>query len=504
MSLTVQETPSRLALSAPFRAPIGLRELLTITFCHRGKIVAAFVLPFLVAAALFFIAPKTYRAQTNILVKAGREYMSPPDGGSAAAPTSTMQEDINSEMTLLTSRAVTQSTIDSIGLKNLYPDLVANPPGGLSLMDAAVKRFDADRGVDAVKMSNIISVTFDAPSVEQAQMVLNRLIQVFIAKHTQVFAGKRTAGYEDSIKLALREIDRLEEQRTNIKVSAGIYDIAAQRAALITQRIEAEGHLQDVINNQSTLQHRLAYLVSVRSQIPTTMQSTSTDKNDEAVHGHEALMDLRQQEASMSARYGRNNPDLQRVQAQIAALEHTISGTANSRTSVAEAPSPLRQQVEQEIVMDNAQLAPLDAERARYEALVASLGAELSRLEQADLALRTTTTRLDALNDNLKSLQAAFEQARTEEQTELAKQVSVVQMAGAIAPDKPAAPKKIIFLGAALVGGIVIAGCIMVVSIVMNNTLASEEAAERLIGLRVLVSMPLGDRRSGPMRPELE
>ena len=222
-----------------------------------------------------------------------------------------------------------------------------------------------------------------------------------------------------------------------------------------------------------------------------TVQSTNSDKSDEAVHGHEAMIDLQQQEASMAARYGANNPDLQRIRMQIATLGRTMSTTSNARTSTAAAPSPLRQQVEQEIVMDNAQLAPLEPERTRYEALVASLGTELSRLEEADLALRTTTTRLDALNDNLKSLQARFQQARTQEQTELAKQVSVVQVAPALAPDKAVKPKKIIFLGAALVAGMIIAGGIVVGSILTNTTIASEDAAERLIGLPVLVSMPM-------------
>ena len=149
-------------------------------------------------------------------------------------------------------------------------------------------------------MSNIISVTFDAPTVQQAQEVVDRLIRIYIAKHTQVFAGQRASGYEDTIRQTLAE-----------------------------------------------------------------------------------------QEASMAARYGANNPDLQRIRMQIATLGRTMSTTSNARTSTAAAPSPLRQQVEQEIVMDNAQLAPLEPERTRYEALVASLGTELSRLEEADLALRT-------------------------------------------------------------------------------------------------------------------
>ena len=504
MSLTVKEAPDR--LDFPMLQPsIGLQEILTTVFRQRFKVTSALLMPPVVAIALILILPKVYRAQSDILVKTGREYLSPSeDTNSATAPTSTKQEDINSEISLLTSRAVSEGTINAIGLESLYPDIVSNPPTNMSLMDAGVIAFSADRGVDPVKMSNIISVTFDASTPRLAQKVVDTLLQTYIAKHTEVFAGARAEGYEDSIRTTLADIDRLEAQRTKIKLSNGIYDIAAQRAALITQRVDAQSHLQDLISNQTTLTNRLAYLMSVRSALPVTTQSTNTDKSDEAVHGREALIDLQQQESSLAARFGSNNPELQSVRGQIATLQRTLSSTSNSRTSTAAAPSPLRQQVDQEIVMDNAELAPLDTEWTHYETLIRTQGAELQRLESADLDLRTTTSRIDALTDDLKSLQARYQQARTQEQTDLAKQVSVVQIANAIAPEKPAKPKKVIFLGAGVLVGLLFAGGIGLAAVLTNRTVMTEDAAERLLGLPVLVSMPLRDRRAGPMMLELE
>ena len=505
MSVAISAGPKRPMLPV-IRPMMNLREILALAFRQRRKILIAVVIPVAVAIVLLMIMPKVYRAQSDILVKTGREYLSASDGDSNAAtgPTSTKQEDINSELSLLTSRAVAQASIDSIGLSTLYPDLIDHPPTSLSLSDAAIELFSSDLSADPVKMSNIISVSFDASSPAKAQMVLDRVIAAYIAKHTAVFAGQRAEGYEDSIKTILAELDRLEARRTKIKLDSGIYDIAAQRAALITQRVDAEGHLLELVNNQSTLRERLAYLMSARTQLPQTTQSTSTDKNDEAVHGHEALIDLRQQEAALSTRYGASNPDLKRIQLQVATLERTMSGTSNSRTSTAAAPSPLRQQVEQEIVMDNAQLAPLDAERVRYGTLLKTLSVELSRLETADLALRTTTARVDSLSENLKASQARFQQARTQEQTDLAKQVSVVQVNAAIAPDKAVKPKKSIFLGAGLLLGLMLGGGIALTSILLNNTIVTEDAVERLIGLPVLVSLPVRDRRVGPLRFEFE
>ena len=497
MSLTVPDFPRQPAFPV-LRPMIGLREILVLVFRQRFKILLALVLPIAASVVLIGVLPKVYRAQSDILVKTGREYLTSGDGegGAAVGPSSTKQEDINSELSLFNSRAVSQLAIQRIGLDKLYPDLVADPPTGLSLADAAVKRFEEDRSAEPVKMSNIISAAFNASSVEKAQSVLDTLIQVYIDKHTEVFARQRAESYEDSIRVMSGDIDQLERQRTKIKLDNGIFDIAAQRAALITQRVDAETHLQEIGNNKSTLRKRLDYLNSVRPTIPATIQTSNTDKSEEAVHARQSLMDLKQQESAMAARYGGNNPDLQRIRGQMAMLQQSLSSMGNSRTSTGAAPSPLRQQVEQEIVMDNAQLAPLDAEQTRYEALLPRLEGELSRLERADLELRTTTSRVDAMNDNLKALQARYQAARTQEQTALAKQVSVVQIAPAIAPDKPAQPRKIVIFGGGLVAGLLAAGGVILASILTNRTLASEDAAERLLGLPVLVSMPLEGRRS--------
>lgn len=504
MSASIKELSSRreqqhdLAAGSP---TIGLREILALAFKQRRRVLIALLLPPIIAVTLLFVLPKIYRAESDILVKIGREYLAQVEGESGmSAPTSTKQEGINSEIALLSSRAVEEATIRAIGMEHIYPDLVDPTLPPEQVMDLAVKQFDHDVSVDPVKLSNVISVSFDADSPRQAEMVVNRLINAYIAKHTQVFAGRHAEGYKDSIDRTLSNIDRLEQQATRIKLANGIYDIAAQRAALISQRVEAQSHLQDVVNNQATLQKRLGYLTMVRPQIANTTHTTNTDASDEGVHANEALTDLRQSEAAMSARYGANNPDLQKVRTQIAALEHGISPTGKSRTSLATAPSALAQQVDQEIVMGSAELAPLDAEITRYTALIGSIGAELYRLEQADLDLRTTSSRIEVLTDDLKTAQEHYDQARTQEQTDLAKQVSVVQVAPAIAPEKAAKPKKLLFVAGGLLLGLMAAGGVVVLSLLTNKTVLTEDALERLVGLPVLVSIPFHAAAAGSRR----
>ncbi len=483
----------------PARTPrdtMSLREMVAIALRHRRKLLAALVLPPALALAAVLLLPPKYRAQSDLLVKTGREYLAQADGDAGlTAPTSTKQEGINSEISLLTSRAVVEATIAAIGMDVLYPGLAEAPPWFESPLDAAVDKFSRDLSAEPVKLSNIIAVSFDAATPEKARMVLDRLVGIYIDKHTQVFSGGRSDSYAEALTRGTAETLRLEQQRTRLKLDGGIYDIGTQRAALISQRVAAEAHLQDVVNAQAMLHGRLAYLRQELPRTPAVLRSTGTDRNEAVDHARQTLVDLHAAEAAMAARYAAGNPDLQRVRGQIAALSSAASG--GDRVNVSTQPSPLLQQMRSEIVLGEAQLVPLAAEQTRYEALVQSLGAELHRIEQADLELRTTTAHIDALNDNLKLVQARFDQARTQEVMDLARQVSVVQVAPAIAADRPAKPKPLLLLAGGVLLGLLGAGAIAGGAVLAGNTVVTEDGLERLLGLPVLLALPVAGRRAG-------
>ena len=477
-------------------APIGAREMVAIALRHRWRIAVALMLPPLIAVALIVMLPKTYRAQSDIMVKTGREYMAQGDIESATltAPTSTKQEGINSEIALLTSRAVAEAVIAEIGIDQLYPDLIANPPSSGSVLDAAVLEFARNLVVEPVKLSHVISTSFDAASPAEARRVLDTVIRTYIATHTQVFAGRRADGFRDSIEKALAEVRALEQRRSAIKLNGGIYDLDAQRKAVIAQRTDAETRLEDARSKQARLAARQAYLSKARGQVAATTLVASTEKNDAQAHAAEALIDLRQQEAALNHRLGDANPDLQRLRSQIDTVANA-AGSARKERNATTAPSPIRQQIEQEAVMTGADLATTGTEIERLAAFVAARGAELARMERADIELRDIVLQIDMMTQNLRAMQGRYEQARADEQTDIARQVSVVQVAGAMASGKPVSPKKLIFGAAGLLLGVLLAGVVALLTILTSKTAATGEAAERRVGLPVLATVAFNAKR---------
>ncbi len=483
---------------------MSLREITAILFRQRTKALIALLLPPVAAVVLLLVLPPRYQADSDILVKTGREYLAETGGDAGlTAPTSTKQEGINSEIELLTSRTVVVATIQAIEVSKLYPKLVADPPWFGTLSDAAVKRFNRDLTVEPVKLSNIIHVSFDASSPAQAQRVLDRLIAIYIDKHTEVFAARRSDSYADAIQRDLAEIAGLERERTRIKLAGGIYDIATQRSALIAQRVAAQTHLQMAVDTMATLRHRLDTLTGERAVLPPALTSSVTERNDATTHARQGLVDLRATEAEMASRYAPENPSLQRVRSQIAALAQ-VAAAGIDRVNTTTATSPLVQQIDAELVMDRAELSPLLEEQARYQALLTALDQQLYSLEQADGDVRVTESRIGALNDDLKTAQSRYGQARTQEEMDQARQVSVVQVAPALSPDEAAKPKTLLFLAAGALLGLLGLSGVAIASLLASHTVVTEEAAERLLGLPVLLSLPLARRPDGPVTLQLD
>ncbi|HWY14147.1 MAG TPA: hypothetical protein VNX86_03295 [Rhizomicrobium sp.] len=460
-------------------------EIATIAYSQRKKALVAFVTPVVLAILVVLFLPPLYRAEVDIVVKTGREFLAQGENETTpTAPQSTKEEDINSEIELLGSRAMAVDAIDAIGLKNLFPDLVSSPPWFGTVMDHAVKSFQRHLDVEPVKLSNVISITYDADSPRQAEQVLDKFIAAYQALHAQVFSTGKESAYKSSLTDFLGNMDQLERRRTRIKLDNRIYDIDAQRAALINQRVEAQSKLQDTISRKATLDQSIAYLTRKRAEVPSMLPS------GEMEHANAALADLQQSETEMAVRDGDSNPELQRVRQQIDDLQQKMGALKGEMSRFSASPSPLAQEIDEQIVADRAEQVPLLDELVRDRALVASLDSELHRLEQADLELRTIETRIGAMNSVLEAVQSRYSRARSEEELDRARQVSVVPEAKAVAPDKPVVPRPLLYTAAGVLAGILFAGGVIVFGIVTSRRFITEQSVERLIGLPVLAAIP--------------
>ncbi len=469
---------------------MSVREILAIAFREKRKIILAALIPPVIAMALLFVLKPIYRAETALVIKAGREYIAITQGASSPnGPSSTLQEEVNTEIQIMTSRGVLESAVKKIGVDNIYPAADQGLLSSGSKMDSAVDRLAKSLTVEPVKLSNVLSVTFDHEDPQMATKVLSAVVDSYQTTHLEVYSGDRARAYQEEIQREVDELEHFEHDRSQIKQDNSIYDIALQRASLISQRSDAETQLHDAQTKRATLQERLASLRTARGGIHKNVTSAETAKS-ELEYSQNALTDLRRNETALLARYAPDNPQVLQVREQIRDVETHIAKLNGSVDGTRSDPVTLSGQIDQQIVIDQTEYAPLDAEIAAGTALVAKVTAELDRIEKADAGLRVLTERIEAINGDLKVTREAYEQARTLDDMDRAKIVSVSQIQPVITSEKPAKPKKSVYLGAGLLLGLLAAGGVVAVAVAANNTFVTAEGAERLLRLPVLVTVP--------------
>src|SRR5689334_21801660 len=119
----------------------SLREALTIVFRRQRAITLSLLIPPLLAVGVALFITPLYQSDSKVLIKAGREFLPGSDESRSSpnAPSSTMQEAINSEIEILTSRDLTLEVLSQVGIDNVYPKL-ANPGFSLSEVISGIKK----------------------------------------------------------------------------------------------------------------------------------------------------------------------------------------------------------------------------------------------------------------------------------------------------------------------------------------------------------------------------
>jgi uncharacterized protein involved in exopolysaccharide biosynthesis len=479
---------------SPFSMPAVLSfwDIVGLAFKWKFLLLAAFLTPLAASIVLIFVMPPTYRAQTSLVVGTGPEYLAQGDGNSAmTAPTSTKQEFINTEIELLNSLAVAKATIERVGVAEIYPDILKSPPKSGTPLDAAVVAFRAAIHVEPVKLSNLINVSFDHRNPVIASKVLDQFINSYEDLHANVFSSRRARSYEETIARDTAELEKLEHERASVKAAGDIYDLVTQRSALIMYRVDAQKRLHETIDSLTRLQDRLTYLSKVRPQLSSEIRSVMTDPRAETVHARQMLFDLQQKEVTLLGTYSPSSPMVQRVQMQIETLQRIMQNMEDTVSRVTTSVSPITTAIDQELINSKAEITPLQAQKERYETIIKSIEDQLQHIERGDSQLRILDAHIDAQNDNLKAMRKLYDQARAEDEMELAKVTSVVQTSKAITLDKPVSPNKLLSIVGGALAGLIAAAGVLIFAVLTNRTFLSEGSAERFLGLPVLGSVPL-------------
>ncbi len=248
------EAPARnesLASASP-----TLRDLLVVLFRQWRVAGCSFLLVLLLTAAYAWMTP-AYQAHMKVLLRRGRvDPVVTAEENSPIALThpEISEEELNSEVELLRDQELLQTVVEQNGLAGKANE--ANSPDGDKEVRVAqaVRKLVGRLKVDAIRKTNLISVTYDASDPAVAARVLNTLAGAYLAKHKAVRrSSEELPFFEQETTRSRAHLDAAETRLLDFSQDRGVVSGAIERDLALQRTSEIEsGHQQVIVSIQET------------------------------------------------------------------------------------------------------------------------------------------------------------------------------------------------------------------------------------------------------------
>ena len=221
-------------------------KFLTIFFKYKWMIVPIFLIISIVGVVMIKRMPTLYEAKASILVKLGHESWYRPETQGGPQRAMSPEEALNNEIKILTNQDLIKNVVATIGVGNIYPQLVkvGTPPSNRTLEVAAMMFADYLSAIP-IKTSNIIEVSFKHKDPVIAARTLNALIEQFKDKHIDVYSDPKSPFLEEQTSNFSEKMKQVEDNLQSFKQRNQVYSLDEQRSALLQQRIALDYSSQD-------------------------------------------------------------------------------------------------------------------------------------------------------------------------------------------------------------------------------------------------------------------
>jgi uncharacterized protein involved in exopolysaccharide biosynthesis len=451
----------------------GLREFLTILFKHKNKILIVFLSTFITVTAATLLQPPVYEAKSSVLVKFGREHIYQPEVGDTKQTISyqsfNQEEAISSEIQILTSKDLIEKVINTVGVENLYPRIVKNPPGKMKPLEAAMLRFEKKLSVQVIKKSNVIEISFQHKDPEIAARAVNQLVEYFKEKHLQVLSNPQSFVLEKQLTTYQRKLEKSENKLEAFKQKYNIFSLDEQKSLLLNQRVGLDTSLKSI---QSRTQELEQMLSSPGNEIPMVFKNapfyTETERYRVIDNAKANLLTLQLREQELLGKFRNDSRTVANLRKEIHLVKEFIK--------------------EQEKKLVEAELGSLEANAATIKQQLKQLDQELRALDLAERNLQILKRELATNENNYETYLGKFEQARISEELDRQKIANIGVIQEAFIPSKPIRPRKALNIVLGFILGALSGLGFAFFSEYLSYGLSTPASAESRLGLPVLTT----------------
>ena len=260
-----------------------LRDLLVVLFRQRRVAGCTFLVVLLLTGAYAWITP-AYQAHMKVLLRRGRVdpvVTAEPNSPIALTHPDISEEELNSEVELLRDQELLQKVVE----QNRLADKANESNNGNDVQVArAVRKLSGRLRVDAIRKTNLISVTYEASDPALAARVLNTLLAVYLAKHKAVRrSSEELPFFEQETTRSRAQLDAAETRLLDFSQDLGVVSGALERDLALQRTSEIEsGHQQVIVSIQETSRRAQ----DLRARLRSLPERSTADMPYDIVHYH--------------------------------------------------------------------------------------------------------------------------------------------------------------------------------------------------------------------------
>jgi uncharacterized protein involved in exopolysaccharide biosynthesis len=489
----------------PRRAEFGKtwRDVALPLFRQRKLVVLIFSGVFCGAMLAALFMPRKFEAEMKIFVNRDRaDAVVTPDMNTAVAPVPAVsQEDMNSEVELLTSSDLLDKVVLNCGLvqnrSNWWTRVSERLRGGGDSPDARLAESEqALRNaltVEPLQKTTIIRVAYSSRNPRTAAHVLQTLATLYQEKHAAVhrpagsfsFFEQQTARFGDQLADA-------EARRIAFDQKEGVVEPAVEQQLELQQLSKFQAEL---LQNQSDAYAAGARARALRAEETSAPKRQTTEMRQSGnaqllAQLRSTLLSLELKHTDMLVKYAPSYPPVKDLESQIAQTQEAIQVAERSPVSeVTTDRVPAQDWIATELAKVDADRAQFAARADALEGTVRHYQTATQRLDQIDATQADLTRTVKTAEDNYLLYLRKREEARISDALD---ERRIVNVSLAEAPTVPALPTE--HFGWLLLGGLFTAGITSVGAAYaadrMDSSFRTPDELNRYLDLKVLAAIP--------------
>jgi uncharacterized protein involved in exopolysaccharide biosynthesis len=456
-----------------------------------------------------------YESNTQLLVRVGRE--------NAETPTTVQRgevfsqgvraADINSEVQMLTARALVERVVDRLGpdafksvpvkpdgfiaslkfytkmavraAKNTYAEflIAAGLDKRITPRETAILSAEQGIKVEPIRDSDILVLKVLMPSPELCLAVATTLLDVYLQRRVTIRRG--SAGSEffaARLKEASARLGGAQQVRAGVRARYRLTAPEEQRSLYLRALNNIDGELVQNRAEIAKLEGQRDRLIERADAMPDLVTKEKVDGNNPSIQSiKDRITTLRVDRAKVASRYQSGSETMLRIDEEIAALEASLAPEhATILNSVTSENNPAKRDFRNSIELQGVQMAGLANRNQFLRAPAARLVEQLRTIQDGMDALEMAERDYRLAEQEYLAYAKRLDEARMSEELDSRRVANVTIAAPPETPIKPMYPRRLFLMEIA-----------MAVSLLVGIALAAflETAEDRILDERAVLGL---------------